>query len=402
VTGIKLKKTAKLKNLHKSDDIKSSSFSRANLTLFAIIFAAIGGYLIYSSFAAGLSSSIEPENGTITSPASMVTDASASGGKAVKFGSSSSCSGTPGSPGGTDPWGGCWPGPNNTGYKAAPDYPGSLAIASSGSSACPTTFQSNKTYRFCKFNGADVGSMSNKLSNISFYGCLFQSTGGLNVAVFGDNITFDYSTFAPTGEPSPPISYNAGYQYGIEASGAYYSDVQQLTVTNSNFWGFANATDVDGSTQAKPQVFRNNYLHDARADGGVDHTDGIGELDGGASAYVVIDHNVIISQGNTNGIAYQYGPYDHFSVTKNYFSGFGYTVNIGGAGSQNTNLSFTDNIFGTDIQPGFGPLYGWNNSGGNFWKRNKWHIAPGTTWSAASNDGKFWTPSGISATDYGG
>jgi hypothetical protein len=52
MTGTKLKKTAKLRNLHKSEALKSSSFSHANLTIFAIIFAAIGGYFIYSSFAA--------------------------------------------------------------------------------------------------------------------------------------------------------------------------------------------------------------------------------------------------------------------------------------------------------------------------------------------------------------
>ena|GEM_PF-2013204 len=41
-----------LTNLHKSEAFKKSRFSRANLTIFAIVFAAIGGYLIYSSFAA--------------------------------------------------------------------------------------------------------------------------------------------------------------------------------------------------------------------------------------------------------------------------------------------------------------------------------------------------------------
>jgi hypothetical protein len=43
---------SKIKSFHKAEALKSSSFSRANLTVFAIIFAAIGGYLIYSSFAA--------------------------------------------------------------------------------------------------------------------------------------------------------------------------------------------------------------------------------------------------------------------------------------------------------------------------------------------------------------
>jgi hypothetical protein len=43
---------AKLKKLNKNEGFKKSYFSRANLTVFAIVFAAIGGYLIYSTFAA--------------------------------------------------------------------------------------------------------------------------------------------------------------------------------------------------------------------------------------------------------------------------------------------------------------------------------------------------------------
>ncbi len=68
-------------------DFSSSKFSKPNLLIFAFIFAALGGYLIYSSFASGFASSIEPENGTISSPATQITDAAASGGKAVRFGS---------------------------------------------------------------------------------------------------------------------------------------------------------------------------------------------------------------------------------------------------------------------------------------------------------------------------
>jgi hypothetical protein len=42
----------KLTKLHKNEVLKHSRFSRANLVVFAVIFASIGGYLIYSSFAA--------------------------------------------------------------------------------------------------------------------------------------------------------------------------------------------------------------------------------------------------------------------------------------------------------------------------------------------------------------
>ncbi len=77
----------------KKELFSSSKFSKPNLLIFAFIFAAVGGYFIYSSFASGFAASTEPENGTITSPATQITDATASGGKAVRFGmvSTSSC-----------------------------------------------------------------------------------------------------------------------------------------------------------------------------------------------------------------------------------------------------------------------------------------------------------------------
>lgn len=300
-----------------------------------------------------------------------------------------------------------FPDATNTGYKNAPGYTGTLTNCTG------TVIQSNKTYSFCDFSGdVSVGSRTNPVSNVTFYGCRFHGSGtdSALVLLYGDNITFDYSTFEPN-VAAPPVSYTQGYQYGIEGNGGWYTSVQQLTVTRSNFWGFANAIDVTGSTQAKPHVFRDNYLHDARADGGVDHTDGIGQLNGtNAGSHVVLDHNTIVSAGNTNGVAYQTTTCENFTVTNNYFSGFGYTVNICGSGAGNKNLLFAGNTFGTDIKPIWGPMYGWSDGNNNVWKCNKIRFVPGTTWTSgggwkpvSTDDGKFWLPtSGVSATDYKG
>jgi hypothetical protein len=86
-----------------------------------LCFAAVGAILIFTTHAATPFVAAEPENGSLTSPASIVTDSSASNTKAVKFGSSSTgggCVGAANTPGGADPWGGCWPGPQNTGVPA--------------------------------------------------------------------------------------------------------------------------------------------------------------------------------------------------------------------------------------------------------------------------------------------
>ena len=237
-------------------------------------------------------------------------------------------------------------------------------------------------------NGLYVGSATDHPTNVTFYGSLFESNAleDANVAVYGDNITFDYSTFKPSGASSPPVAYNQGYQYGIDVRSS-----GQVTVDHSDFWGWGNGIQFGSSSQAKPFVVTNSWFHDARADGGKDHTDAILENYGGPS-YMVFDHNTIVSKGNTNGLALQGKGYDHVRVTRNYFSGFGYTVNLGGSTGM-TNSCFVGNTFGTDIKPVWGPLYGWNGSS-SVWEGNKWHVAPGGYSTASSDDGKFWLPSG--------
>ena len=192
------------------------------------------------------------------------------------------------------------------------------------------------------------------------------------VADYSDNVSFDYSTFAPLKASAPPVAHDAGSQYAIDQRRD-----GQLTVDHSDVWGFANGIEMGFSTQAKPFVVRNSWFHDARADGGTDHTDAILSSDGGPT-FMVIDHNTISSVGNTNGLAFQRSDvyYSDVTVTNNYFSGFGYTVNIGGDGKGNQRIAFTGNTFGTDLKPTWGPLYGWGGSN-VVWRNNKWHVAPG-------------------------
>ncbi len=301
-----------------------------------------------------------------------------------------------------------FPDATNTGYRNAPGFPGSLTPWSGGK------VQSNTTYRFIDFAGLDVGSAAAPVSNVTFFGCRFK-TVAVNealVLLYGDNITFDYSSFEP-GVSAPPVPFDKSYQYGISAGGSYNTFVKQLTVTHSDFWGFGNAIDVAGSTQAKPQVFRDNYIHDASADGnGAYHTDGIGTLSGsGKGSYVVLDHNTIVSSGNTNGVAFQAGTYDHYTITNNLFGGFGYTVALlGGA----TYTTFTGNTFTTKLRPDFGPLYPSNfwSTTGSLWRNNRWMVPQGAAWGNPAHNGWYWIPNTgssttsdngyVSQTDYAG
>lgn len=284
-----------------------------------------------------------------------------------------------------------FPGPATTGYQNAPGYPGSLVNCDN------YTIKAGSTYKYCDFPGG----LTVTVPNVTFIGCRFASNNvqDNDVRVAADNTTFSYDTFAPSAASSPPVAYGKGYQYGIIETDAFH-----LEVDHANFWGFGDAmqiSDPTGSSPANLLIVRDSWIHDPSADGGVYHVDGILSNDGG-SGYLTFDHNTISAPGNTNGLAMQTSgggssgtPYEHLTITNNYFSGFGYTVNTGDdTGSQY--IVFTGNVWGTDIQPVFGPLYGsamYTTPGlHNTWSNNRIYVAPGTTWMNSGNNGLYWWP----------
>jgi hypothetical protein len=307
-----------------------------------------------------------------------------------------------------------WPDSTNVGYQNAPGYPGSLTTASAGSQTCPTTPKSNHTYRFCRFPGLILPS---GLINVTFYGSEFHSNAVNNGNVSGgrgdNNITFDYDTFQPN-VAAPPVTCAESYQYGIYNEGG---EIGQLTVTHSNFWGFGNAIDTEGSTQANPQYFAYNWIHDSVTTGGCGyHNDGIGLLGGGSESYATVDHNTIEFVGNTNTIAWQNGTYDHIWNTNNLLSGDPYAGARCTSGcSAPTNIVTTGNTFSTYVPmaAGSSPIDGathyWANPGG-IWRYNFWAVPPAAPWGTQAYNGYYWVPTGnssspqdcgfVSATDF--
>lgn len=78
------------------------------------------------------SASPAPSVPTTTSNSATATT-SASGAPPATTAASTSCAGAANTPGGPDPWGGCWPGPNNTGIAGCPPltpYNGTLRVGS--------------------------------------------------------------------------------------------------------------------------------------------------------------------------------------------------------------------------------------------------------------------------------
>lgn len=96
-------------------------FRIAHWRTFKLISASLAAVLVITSTAYAATNVFhaqQVESGTRSSSAALVSDSSASSSSAVKFGTAAtgSCVGAPDTPGGPDPWGGCWPGEYNTGY----------------------------------------------------------------------------------------------------------------------------------------------------------------------------------------------------------------------------------------------------------------------------------------------
>ena len=300
-----------------------------------------------------------------------------------------------------------YPDQANTGYENAPGYPGSLTGCSG------LTIRSNETYKFCNFsNGLDVGNSSTVLTNVTFIGCRFanNSVSDADVAVYSENVSFQYDTFEPNTVPMgfEPVSPYAtaianirGNQYGIDQRHA-----GTLSIDHSDFWGFADAIQFSYSSRAEPVTISHSWFHNPRSPLGVsqasgDHTDGILDPWGGIS-YVAINNNTIVGDGNTQAVALQGATaYDHIWITNNYLSGYGYMVCIG-ANAKDTNVTFAGNVWSSEFEPAWGPLYSDVNfvtAGlGNTWRGNTYHVASGTTWLAKGNNGLYWWPSDIAAT----
>lgn len=296
-----------------------------------------------------------------------------------------------------------WPDRSNTGYKNAPGYTGIITNFTG-------TLQSNTTYRFLRFPPQFA---IRNVSNVTFYGCRFDGlpSDGIdtNVSVSGgDHITFDYSSFVPRNLTAPPVAHNQSSQFGLRED--TQNPPRNVIIDHSDFWGFGNAVAFAGDhgSPTNPFIVRNSYIHDARADGGTDHTDGIlNNVNNPSSGqYIQIIHNTIVSKGNTNGIALQDTQGDsHVLVQNNYLSGWGITIQVGGP--PNVDVRFVDNVFGSDIAPTYRPTYGWWTGAGNTWSGNKIHFVPGTHVSigshviVAADEGKFWWPDGtISTVDF--
>jgi Right handed beta helix region len=321
----------------------------------------------------------------------------------------------------------------STGFANAPGFPGSLTPWPGGA------FTNGSTYSFFDFDQGNGGTVISA-DNITFIGCRFQSNqlDDNNVAITGTNVTLSYCSITPRTAlvTSPPnaawpsagagtdvdsvsgnvdsymIGGTRGYQYGIKMFGS-----GTTTIDHCDIWGFGNAiTFFSGSSST--MIINRCWIHDAANPSPKGyHTDGVGYLDGGsAPSNITVSNCIIASIGNTNGIAFQAATsaYSNITVSDCYLSGFAFCVDFCHNTPGNNNLSFTNNVFGSDLRWHYGALYNdftaqfSSGSPTNQWSGNTFHVLSGTTpaptsglkWNNSQNGFFLWPDSTLHSTDY--
>lgn len=366
----------------------------------AAVVVAVAGYLLVSSYASGFFVSVDPENATVTGNASVVADASASGGKAVQFtgpastgggggtggggtGGTATCTGSANTPGGSDGMGGCWPGSNNTGV------PSGTALS------------------------AYTGSCTITTNNLTIDAKTINCPGDLLVRA--SNVIITRSKI--TGHVVVDTDVSQGYSLSmtdieIHADGdlpvVYNGNVNIL---RANISGGHNALECQ--EHSSHCSLRDSWVHDQwQAPTGDTHLGGVAHFgeqvactgtgtNGMTAVCFDIEHSSVVCDapvnasgggctGDINMIAH-YGPIPGAFIYKNLLSanvGASYCT-YGGEAPENgaTRIVYQDNIFqrGTNSKCGsYGPVTGFKFShAGNLWTNNKYNDGSTITCTAA-------------------
>jgi hypothetical protein len=270
-------------------------------------------------------------------------------------GSAANCSGAPNTPGGADPWGGCWPGPGNTGPRISlTPYQGE--VRSDGS--CVIT--------------ADT--------------VIIGKTLACQVYVKSGNLTLEDSSLQGEvyndGSGSVLIK-NSTINGGSDQTESVLGS--NITIESSNLFG--NQHEVYCSDKCN---IENSWLHDNHNFGSADHQNGF--LTTVGSGYN-LQHNSVGCVGGCTGDITFLGSSSDAVVNQNLLVASPYAAyclypTSGGDSSVVVNqMTITNNVFqyGSNRKCAtYGPVYGWdepNNNPGTSGYHNVWS---GNTW----NDGK--------------
>lgn len=345
-----------------------------------VTFGGLGTALLLTSHAATPTASLEAENGAVSSAASNVADATASGGRAVKFGS--------GSGGGTRTVN-CTPAvsatlTNDVSHLCGfPDATNTGVPAGTTLRTVPGQVTSGTGWHWdsrgwveidgsgAVFSGFSVpaGGIDVTASNVTISNCQITETGdGWAVGLRSTaNVTISHNTIS-----SPSQSGTNRLANGIRD---IFGDSDGVQIIGNNI--FHANSGINHFDQGG--LIKDNYIHDMGFLSG-DHVNGI-QLGSGAGPLMTIQHNTIfnqIDQTDAVMLATDDGPETNRVVDNNLLAGGGYCV-YGAGGPQDvpTNIKFTNNHFARLFFPNCGSFgatayVSTDASKGNYFTGNIW------------------------------
>ncbi len=344
------------------------------------VVVVMAGFFLVTTFASGFFASLVPAAGAVSGNAQIVTDASASSGKSVQFNAPASTGGgsnggTTGVcltgtnvPGGTDPAGGCWPGPNNTGVPA-----GTTLTAYTG----PCTITVDNTVIDSKTINCSPVEIQAK-------------------AVVIKNSKINGQVYINSDDPR--TQYNMNFSLTLQDSEVAAPLVQEpalfegaLTAIRDNIHG--GVTSIQCGDKSAQCIIQDSWLHGQLMPQGVDwHLGGFHSI--GGTGYTITHNSVIcdtpvnnVGGGCSGDVVFIPNPPD---VDSTVISNALVQHNLMGAstslsyclyggdrlpGKKGVNLVFKDNVFnrGSNGKCGdYGPVAGYGPNTGNQWINNTW------------------------------
>lgn len=364
--------------------------------VFGAVFAAAGVAVVLVTSAAGTPVAFEAESGTLAGGATVTSMAGQSGSGAVKFGAGATptptptstptaggCIGAPDTPGGPDPWGGCWPGPQNTGYphglpgdsrpavtlrtvKVGDSGPG-WRVETVGGGPVMYIDQAGAVVDGLDINNIYVHIIANnvtikrsRITNGGYYamfiGDLPTTFKGLTLEDVELNGTRDTTNFT--------IAINAS---------------ENATYRRVNVYNMASS----GPRLATGTLMEDSWIHDF-AHGTDGHEAGLSSNDD-ASGMILRHNNVSINtEGASSAIALyrDFGKPDNVLIEKNLLNGGNYGIMTGIQASDGSyppvnNIRFLNNRMGREFNAECGKYapyaqFSSTNGTGNVWSGNTW------------------------------
>lgn len=374
----------------------AKQYNAISVAVGVVLFAGIGTAFLLASHAATSTVAVETENGTITSAASVLTDATASNGQAVKFGTSTSgavpaqCAS-----GGTYLWSNLetcgWPGPTNTGAVAS-SCPGSALTVNSGSASRTITVSTAGTTISCQ---NITGCLNITAANVTVTNVKIACNSGKT----GTAANGTAAIFVDDGASATVSHTEINAMNGVHA--CIWHQGTSLSVTAVNCYGaddgiFSWADTSYSSTTGDHFTIADSYFHDFTVKTSNGHIDGY-QTEGAGNG--LIDHNTYLmtSDSGSNDTDSAVAIWDSLksshdiTVQNNLIAGGGFAMyaedydpseSSPAGGASVTNIVYTGNKFSTHLFGCVG-LYGVWYPRGN--PSDAWHRSGNTVLETGQN-----------------